>query len=382
MQFALAVIASGVIILGSPFMGQLQSFLRRSLSTRNYVLLFGVGVMAAVGFAILIAFFRIRERRMARFGLLLVSVVFGASYMWAVATPYAEVNAVERVHFAEYGLIAFLFYRASLSRRLVRRSLGEGGSRGEGGRADPSIIVMPLLAGFMTGTLDEWLQWFIPVRVGETHDVLLNLVSIACGLLFALALQPPASFTMRLAPASIRNIGLFAAVVWIVFAAFVSQVHLGYAIDAPGIGRFHSHYTTAGLEALQADRATRWTTAPPRTLRRLSREDQYLDEGLWHVRRRNLTDAAEAWRENLILERYFTPVLDTPTYASPEGNRWPAEQRADLATRAGAVDINFVSAAEPYPLVTWPRAWFWCGAMVIAALLAGLPRALRTDRSR
>jgi hypothetical protein len=30
-------------------MGQLQSFLRRSLSTRNYVLLFGVGVLAAVG---------------------------------------------------------------------------------------------------------------------------------------------------------------------------------------------------------------------------------------------------------------------------------------------------------------------------------------------
>ena len=58
-----------MIVLGSPFMGQLQSFLRRSLSTRNYVLLFGVGVLAAVGVAILIAFVRIRERRLSRFAL-------------------------------------------------------------------------------------------------------------------------------------------------------------------------------------------------------------------------------------------------------------------------------------------------------------------------
>src|SRR4029453_5711887 len=111
MPFAVAAIASAMIVLASPFMGQLQSFLRRSLSTRTYVLLFGVGVLAAVGTAILIAFLRIRERRAARFGMLIAALVFGGGYMWLNATPYAEVNAVERVHFVEYGLIAFLFYR-------------------------------------------------------------------------------------------------------------------------------------------------------------------------------------------------------------------------------------------------------------------------------
>src|SRR5262245_35205887 len=99
MSFVGALIASAVIVLSSPFMGQLQSFLRRSLSTRNYVLLFGVGVLLAVGLAILIAFLRIRERRPQRFALLLVALVFGGAYMWWTATPYAEVNAVERVHF-------------------------------------------------------------------------------------------------------------------------------------------------------------------------------------------------------------------------------------------------------------------------------------------
>ena len=54
-----------------------------------------------------------------------------------------------------------------------------------------------MLAAFTVGTFDEWLQWFIPFRVGEAHDVFINLAAIVCGLLFALALQPPATFSMR-----------------------------------------------------------------------------------------------------------------------------------------------------------------------------------------
>ena len=373
MDMLIALLVSATIVLASSFMGQLQSFLRRSLSTKNYVLLFGIGVLVAVGLAVAIALVRVREHRAVRFALLALALVIGGSYMWAAGTPYPEVNAVERVHFVEYGLIALLFYRASLDRRTL----------GEGRAGDPSTVALPLLAAFMVGTLDEWLQWFIPVRVGEAHDVLLNLVSIGCGLLFALALQPPASFTMRLSNRSFQRMGLFAAVVWLVFATFVSQVHVGYAIDERGIGRFHSHYTAPRLDALQGDRATKWKIDPPLRLRRLSREEQYLDEGLWHVRRRNLTDPIEAWRENLILERYFSPVLDTPTYASPQGNRWPAEQRANIAARVSSIPMEFMSAAEPYPIVTWSKPTFWVSVLLIALLLAGLPlvRAHRRAKS-
>jgi hypothetical protein len=366
MSFVAAVAVSTAIVLVSPFMGQLQSFLRRSLSTQNYVLLFGVGVLAAVGLAVAMAVTRIRDRRGQRFALLAIALLLGGGYMWATGTPYAEVNAVERVHFVEYGMIAFLFYRAY-------RAAG-----------DLSILILPLLAGFMVGTLDEWLQWFIPVRVGEAHDVFLNLVSLVCGVLFAVALQPPASFTPRLTAASFKRVGIGAAIAWLVFATFVSQVHLGHAIDVDGVGRFHSHYTADQLDALSRDRGERWKTDPPKTLRRLSREDQYLDEGLWHVRRRNVVEVDEAWRENLILERFFAPVLDTPTYASPTGNRWPAEQRADLATRIGTAPGEFVSAAEPYPIVAWSKAIYWPAVMALALLLAGLSIAIglrgpRTD---
>ena len=245
MNLAIAAVVSVVTVLMSPFMGQLQSFLRRSLSTRSYVLLFGVGVLVAIGFAIVYAFTRIRERRSLRLGLLAAAVMAGAAYMWLNGTPYPEVNAVERVHFVEYGLIAFLWYRVTRA-------------------GDPSMIVLPLLVSFMVGTFDEWLQWFIPVRVGEAHDVFLNLAAIACGLMFAVALLPPRSWSFSLPPRSLRRIGLTAAVVWLVFAVFVSQVHLGYEVIAEGIGRFHSHHSGEQLLALQKNRADRWDADPPR----------------------------------------------------------------------------------------------------------------------
>jgi hypothetical protein len=373
MSLFVACAASAAIVLGSPFMGQLQSFLRRSLSTRNYVLLFGIGVLVSIVAAMLIAFLKIRERRAIRFGLLIAALAFGGAYMWATSTPYPEVNAVERVHFVEYGLIAFLFYRASLHRRSRREGVAA---------ADPSIVVLPLLAAFTVGTFDEWLQWFIPVRVGEAHDVFLNLTAIVCGLLFALALQPPSRFSLSPQPASWRRLAVVATTVWLIFATFVSQVHLGHVVEHEEAGRFRSHYTAAELYTLQGHRAALWLTAPPTTLRRLSREDQYLDEGLWHVRRRNLAEISEAWRENLILERFFAPVLDTATYASPTGNRWSAEQRANASANAGSMP-DFVSAAEPYPILDWPAARFWTVVWAIAIVIFALPFALaRRQRAR
>ena len=356
MSWLIAVLVSAAVVLGSPCMGQLQRFLRQSLSTRNYVLLFGVGVLAAVGLVILTAFFRIRERRAQRFGLLVIALLFGGAYMWWTGTPYPEVNAVERVHFVEYGLIAFLFYRAWHHAN------------------DPSIVILPLLAAFTVGILDEWLQWFIPFRVGEAHDVFINLAAIVCGLLFAIALQPPAGLSWRLGAESWRRTGVAAALVWLVFAMFVSQVHLGHVVAVSEAAGFRSHYTAEELNDLQGQRAVLWQTQPPIGIARLSREDQYLDEGLWHVRQRNGADEiAEAWHENLILERFFAPVLDLPTYASPEGNRWPTEQRANAAAQMAAGAPAFLSRAEAYPIVTWRPSRYWPIVIAAALLLAIAP---------
>ena len=356
MRLLIACLVSAAVVLSAPFMGRLQSLLRSSLSTRAYVIGLGVLVAAAIGGAIVVAFLRIRERRGRRLAAMAVAILIGAIYTAALSTGEAEQDAVERIHFVEYGMIAVLFYR------VWRRA------------ADPSAVVLPVLCAFAVGTLDEWLQWFIPYRVGETHDVILNLTAIVCGTLFGIALEPPPGFTWRLHRPSMARLGMVVAIVGLIFAGFVSSVHVGHRLTVDGIGVFMSRHTADQLEAAERERSERWLTSPPVGIRRLSREDQYLDEGVWHVRERNLKwdegDITAAWRENLILERFFEPVLDRPTYLSLNGNRWPAEHRADAEARADHARADFVSVAEPYPILDWNKTVYWVVVLIAAAVVA------------
>ena len=362
MRLVTACAVSAAIVLASPFMGQLQTLLRSSVSTRVYVLLLGGVVAGSIVAAIVGAFIRIKGHRTRRVATMAAALLLGAAYIAVMSTGDPTIDAVERVHFVEYGLIAVLFYR-------VWRTAG-----------DLSAIVLPLLCGFVVGTLDEWLQWFIPYRVGEMHDVFLNLTALVCGVLFGIALEPPAPFSLRVTGPAISRIGLAAAVTVFVFAGFVSSVHVGYAHEVAGIGRFQSQHTVDQLNALQAERATRWRHDPPIGIRRLSREDQYLDEALWHVRERNKRwdagDINAAWHENLILERFFAPVLDARTYVSPNGTRWPAAHRADAESRA-APAAPFVSAAAPRTIYTWSKTVYWSVIAAIAGLLLAASRLLR-----
>jgi hypothetical protein len=297
------------------------------------------------------------------------AIALGLAYTSVLSTGIPEIDAVERVHFVEYGLIAVLFYRVW---RRPSTPLGAALSNVEGRAGDASTIMLPILCGFIVGTLDEWLQWFIPYRVGEMHDVVLNFTALVCGVLFGVALEPPPTFSWRPGAGGWLRIGVASAAAVLVFGAFVGVVHLGHVVRVEGIGQFSSRHTAAELDALQLDRAERWLTAPPLNIARLSREDQYLDEGLWHVRERNRRWDAEqitaAWHENLILERFFAPVLDRPTYVSASGTRWPAEHRADAQSRAVA-DPAFISQAEGYPILAWSKRLYWSIVVLAAAAL-------------
>lgn len=337
LRFPLPVLASTVVVLSAPFTGQARAWLRAAFPGQ-FVLMVGGGVALALAGAMFIALRRIRDRRAPRYALVASALVIAAAYSAWTATGAPEVDSVERFHFIEYGVIAWLFYRATKP------------------AGDPSIVVLPMLAGLIVGTFDEWLQWFIPNRVGEAKDVLLNLVAIGCGLLFMIGADPPKAFNRTLRPGSRRRIGVVAGMFVVVFALFVNAVHAGHELSRDGI-IFRSHYSTDELTALAADRVERWKTNPPIKLIRLSREDQYMDEGLWHVRRRNAAwTAGEYWvarQENRILETFYAPVLDTPSYVSPSGNRWPDSQRQDAEARAAGDRGPYVSDAEPYPILVW-----------------------------
>jgi hypothetical protein len=326
---ALAAAAAAAIVVSAPFV----QYAFTTVSARFPA----IGPAAAalpIAVAILAAVVSIRDRRPLRYAALALSVVMAAAY--AVAN---SLSFTERFHFVEYGALACLVYVA-----LVPSD-------------DGSLLVLPFVAGLATGIVDEWFQWFIPIRVGELRDITLDAVASLCGVLFALSLNPPRRLTMAFARRSSVRVGLSVMVTLALFALFVLTVHVGYEVRDPDIGVFASRYTAAQLSTLSQDRSARWRSSPPVTVRWFSREDQYLSEGLWHVQLRNEAweagDIAAAWRENLILETFFSRVLDVPTYATPSTQRWSAEQRADAASRPGIDRRPQARADYRYPLLVF-----------------------------
>ena len=291
--FLIAVAVAAGVVLSAPLIGQLRAWIRATFPGR-FVLIVGAIGAVMLAAALVAAAIRIRENRGRRFGAIAAAIALAVVYSTWNASDNPESNAVERFHFLEYGLITWLFYRAW-------RPLD-----------DLAIFLLPTLAGIIVGTAEEWLQWFIPNRVGELRDIFLNLAAIVCGLLFSAGVDPPSRFEVTLGSSSGRRVLRLAAVTVLAVAAFFHSVHLGYEIADPEIGSFTSRYAPEQLPALQGAVAERWKTQPPPlVLQRISREDQYLSEGLAHVRWRNRQWAAgdfvAAWNENLILEKYFAP---------------------------------------------------------------------------
>lgn len=349
-RLLLAVTASLIVVFGAPYTGQIRGAIQDALPGQ-YRLIIGGIVVAAVAFAVGSALVRIRERRAVRYALLALAVGGGALYAWATATGNANVDAVERFHLVEYGALTWLYYRAWQS------------------RGDVTSLMFPALAAFTVGIFDETLQWLVPARVGELRDVLLNAVSIACGLIFSLGLDPVSPSRWWPDRRGRRTLAAFASAVIVALAAFFHAVHLGHEIADPQTGDFFSRYSAEELRAASRDRAMRWQSAPPRELHRTSIEDQYLAEGAWHVQRRNeVDDSQRVWHENLILEKYFAPVLDFPTYSTGDGAKWPAEQRANAEAQAKTEAGTYRSTANPYPIYTWNPVLFWVS--VIAAIAA------------
>ena len=365
--FALAILLAIALVLSAPFVGQIRNAIRAQFPGHFVLVVGGIGGTLLL-IALISAAVRIRERRAARYGAIAAALAIAVAYSAVNAGANPESNAVERFHFLEYGLVAFLFYRAW-------RPLG-----------DVAIVLLPALAGLIVGAAEEWFQWFIPNRVGELRDVFLNLVAIGCGLLFSVAVQPPETFAFGLRRGSLSRVLRMAAATIVVLAAFLHGVHFGHAVVDAEAGTFLSRYTGDQLLAMQGERTERWRTQPPPlVVVRLSREDQYLSEGIEHVMTRNelwtAGDFGGAFHENLILEKYFAPVLDTPSYAGKAGHRWPPEQRAEAEAKSvGVPRGSFVSDAYPYRLITWNPIAFWLITSAIAAALLFVAR--RSDQQR
>lgn len=350
-RLAVAVAAAVGVVLSAPFAQ--QAFTEAASRWPDRLRVLGISAtVLPVGATLVFGLARIRERRRFRYLALALGVSIGAAYILLTDLTFSE-----SFHFAEYGLLTLLFYR-------VWHARGDG-----------SVLLLPALAGLLTGTLDEWFQWFVPIRAGEARDVALNAIAIGCGLLVAVGIEPPRPLTLALRRESLLPASAWAAAGIVVFGLFFQSAHLGHDVTDEEIGMFRSRYTAAGLLAAARERADRWRDAPPLVQRRVAREDQYLTEGLWHVQQRNQAWSAgethAAWRENRILEKFYAPVLDAPSHAGVSGHRWPPEQRAEAA-RSAADRRPYVSNASPVPMYAWPRPLFWAVYFAAVAVIAAV----------
>jgi putative Mn2+ efflux pump MntP len=124
-------------------------------------------ILVIIGFIILI--YLIRQRRGGRS--ICWFLVLALIYAWALSRLKLP---VERIHFLEYGLLSVFVFRA-LAHDIKNRS----------------IYLWSALIVFSLGLVDEIIQYFLPNRVYDTRDVIVNGLAGILGLLIiALCFQP------------------------------------------------------------------------------------------------------------------------------------------------------------------------------------------------
>ena len=328
---------AAAIVLSAPYAQQAFTAIdARWPDHAQTIVLAATVVPALVAFAF--AVWHIRADRWRRYACLAAGVAVGVVYYLTMRPIFTEA-----FHFLQYGVLAALFVRAW-------RHLG-----------DWSSIVLPLLAASIVGAVDEGYQWFIPFRAGDLQDVGINVVAAAGGIIFSAGISPPR--LARLRAGSKAALARWSSAAAIAIVAFFQVVHIGHDVVDPEIGSFRSRFNSAELLDAAQDRAVRWREQPPVSQRRVSREDQYLTEALWHVRRRNefwsAGDIPAAWRENRILEKFYAPVLDVPTYVDAKGHRWPSAQRDDAQSRVPSTVQPVDSDEYAYELYVWGDLLTW-----------------------
>ena len=200
-------------------MGEARHWLRETFPA-HFVAIVGAAVGLAALIAIAIALSRIRDRRIARYGLVVAAIVLAVTYSARSSIGNAESDVVEHVHFIEYGVVTWLFYRAWLP-------LGDGG-----------VILLPLVAGLAVGTCEEWYQWFLPARVGELRDIFLNGAAIVSGLLLSVAMAPPPRFALRISRRSLSHVFAVSALLGVLLTGFLNSSTWATRLPIRTSGRF------------------------------------------------------------------------------------------------------------------------------------------------
>ncbi len=355
----------------APYVGVLRQSLFAAFPM-GALLFLGGALLATGGMTLTFAFWRIRSRRLPRFLGLLATILLVWGQNFGFGTTDIEVNIIEKLHIVEYGLLAWLLYRALL------RGTAEGSAKTTATATcgDLSLLILPLLGVCLAGTLDETVQMLVATRTGDVHDIALDVYSGACGVLFALSLEPPQRFRWRLGQKPWIWAGAAAAVLGV--GLFVSRAHLGYMIDDPEIGQFRSWHQRDELLRLQGQRAVQWRLKPPGQNPSPWRlEDRYLTEAGWHSghRQRNSELGYYYWahQANRILETYYAPYLDLQGFGRADKRRYTPDMAQRVESQAVVLNPRFYrSPVLAQRIYLWPGKPLFHGVLgvVVLSLLA------------
>lgn len=301
----------------------------------------------------------------------------------------------EAVHFLQYGILGFLLFRA-----LAHQT------------HDYSIYFCAAIIGCLIGTIDETIQWLVPERYWQLSDIWINVLAVALVQIGIAKGFRPAFITGPLSCRSLNQIcrlALFAAILiglslfntpvrvaWyaerIPMLAFLkyneSIIEYGYLYKDPEIGTFRSRLSPEQLKQADGIRAREAAKIIDRYRDRegyraflslyTTANDPFLHEVRVHLWRRdyyyqkafknenaqdiNVKDITIAFRENQILEKYYSQTLSHSSYKwTEEMSVWARSRHIPDMEYDSAVSRNLITRFTEFHLVCF-----------VVALITGL----------
>jgi len=301
----------------------------------------------------------------------------------------------EAIHFLEYGLLSFLFYRALCHH--VR---------------DVTIYWTVSFIVLFVGTVDEVIQWIVPSRVGSFRDIWINFLA---GGLFQVGLWKgirPEIISETIRPRSVKILsgvvagclvllGVCASLTpprvdWIAgrspSLSYLRDKHhmiseYGYRHKDREAGIFYSRFTKKELLAIDHDKQQAYSrildehagtpynsflkTYNPLTSPFLYEMRIHLFRRDQHTLRGNQAQGSKraghytiAYRENLLLETYFGETLRRTVY------RWPDSIKKQIKKLA---DINrlYESPVSSDLFTLFTERGLWTGIVLSVCVILG-----------
>ncbi|MBW2471583.1 MAG: VanZ family protein [Deltaproteobacteria bacterium] len=380
-----------MIFLTIPLARTIQRFVARNWGDEIFI----YAVLGVIGAGLVTGLTSVSRGRslLSRdsFWLLAVAIIF-SGYTLKLGQRSPE----EAFHFVQYGILGILLFRA-LSHRIH----------------DPAIFLAAAIIGGIIGMVDEIIQWLTPARYWGLKDIWLNLFAVVMvqiaisrgirpGFLSRETNRANLCMVCRLAIAAVVLFGLCLlntqpGIAWyservpgLAFLKKNENVMLEYGVlyEDPEIGVFRSRLSPAELEASDRGRAEEAAAILDRfrsrkdywTFLRIYSpvSDPFLHEARVHLfsRDRNYETSSEirerpeeytrrltiAFRENQILEKYFSRTLSRSTSV------WGPEERS-LSSRYLDRDKVYNSNVSSGLVTRFSELQV---ALIIAGLLFGL----------